>query len=292
MSSSYIATEIHYHVRSISLPSRLQHPSSQKIEGELKRLKSWDASSLPSSSLQSEDMKAGLKGLAELYNSVHELIVCPLTQEALIHQNHHVEKPLDMSVQLLDVCGSARELLLLMKEQVLELQSALRRKGLDSSINSQLCGYICFRKKAKKDITKSIKVLKTMECSIKSYSHSLLDVDHHLLMVINVLKELSTITISFFQKLLNFMCGKNTRGWSMFSKMVSTNEMDGIDIALCSFHRCIRKNDAKVDVQIVKRRLGELDGSIIELELGLDCLFRCLIQHRVSLLNLLTSSMF
>lgn len=290
MSGSYTATEVHYHVRSISLPSRLQHPSSHRIEKELKKLKTWDAPQA-SNSLQTEAIKAGLTGLTELYNCVHELIGCPLTQQALLHQYHHVEKPLDMSVQLLDICESTRELLLLMKEQVLDLQSALRRKGLDSSINSQVCAYIRFRKKVRKNITKSLKALKTMESSIKSYSYSLLlEVDHHLLMVINAIRESSTITISFFRKLLHFMCGKNTSGWSMFSRMVSTNEMGGIDIALGSlFHRRIRKNEDKVDLQIVKNRLREVDGSITELEAGLDCLFRCLIKHRVSLLNLLTS---
>ena len=279
MSSSYTATEVHYHVRSISLPSRL-HPSFHKIEKELKRLKTWDASQISvvaATPLQTEAIKAGLAGLAELHNCVLELIGSPLTQQALLHQCHkeekHVAKALDMSIGFLDICGSARELLLLMKEHVLDLQSALRRKGLDSSINDHICAYICFRKKAGKDISTSLKALKTMESSIKSCP--LLHVDHHLLMVINVLRELSTITISFFRKLLPFMCEpvlkKSTSVWSLFS-----------------FHRCSRKSDDKVDLQIVKGRLVELDESIRELEAGLDCLFRCLVKQRVSLLNLLT----
>ncbi|XP_027362708.1 uncharacterized protein LOC113870313 [Abrus precatorius] len=301
-----MAIEVHYHVRSISLPSRL-HPSLPKIEKELKRLKTWDASSQSqastdtTSSLQTVAIKASLAGLVELYNCVHELIGSPQTQQALRrHEGKHVEKPLDMSIGLLDICGSTRELLLLMKEHVLDLQSTLRRKGLDSSINSQICAYICFRKKARKDISKKLKALKTMEKN-NSKSYPPLDVDHHLLMVINVLSELSTITISFFRKLLLFMCApvfkKNTSGWSLFSKMVSTesdketriiNEMGDVHVILCSFHKRFRKNEAKFDVQIVKRRLGELEVNIRELEVGLDYLFRCLIQQRVSLLNLLT----
>ncbi|TKY70269.1 hypothetical protein E2542_SST06559 [Spatholobus suberectus] len=298
MPGSHTATEFHYHVRSISLPCRL-HPSLPKIEKELKRLKTWEASSQS----QTKAIKAGLTGLAELYNCVEELIGCSLTQQALLHhEGKHVEKPLDMSVGLLDTCGSARELLSLMKEHVLDLQSALRRKGMDSSVNSQICAYICFRKRARKDITKRLKALKTMESGFKSYSYTLLDLDHHLLMVINVLREISKITISFFRKLLLFMCApvlkKNNRGWSLFTRMVSSradrekrviNEMGDIDVALCSFHRRFKKIDAKSDVQIVKRRLGELEGSIRELEAGLDCLYRCLIQQRVSLLNILTS---
>ncbi|XP_061346030.1 uncharacterized protein LOC133291737 [Gastrolobium bilobum] len=303
MFSSYSATEVHYHVRSISLPSRL-HPSLHKIEKELKRLKTWDASQVSTNSLQSESIKTGLTGLAELYNCVQELIGCPITQQALLRQHHqqekHIEKPLDMSIGLLDVCGSARELLLLMKEHVLDLQSALRRKGVDSSINSHICAYICFRKKARKDISTSLKTLKKMEGTFKSYPF--LDVDHHhLLTVIKVLRELSSITISLFKKLLLFMYApelkKNTRGWSLFSRMVSTesdrekrfiNEMGDIDVALCTFLKRNGKSDAKDDVQIMKMRLGELDGSIRDLEARLECLFRCLLQQRVSLLNLLT----
>ncbi|KAK7406901.1 hypothetical protein VNO78_08537 [Psophocarpus tetragonolobus] len=297
MPGSNTAKEFHYHVRSISLPCRL-HPSLPKIEKELNRMKTWEASSQS----QTEAIKVGLKGLAELYNCVEELVGCPLTQQALLrHEGKHLEKPLDMSVCLLDTCGSARELLSLMKEQVLDLQSALRRKGVDSSLNSQICAYICFRKRARKDITKRLRALQMMESGFKSYSYNLLDLDHLLFMVVNVLREISKITILFFRKFLLFMCApvlkKNTRGWSFLTRIVSTesdrekrviNEIGDIDLVLCSFHRCFKKNDAKTDVQIMKRKLGELDGSVRELEAGLDCLFRCLIQQRVSLLNLLT----
>jgi len=298
MAVSHIAKEFHYHVRSISLPCRT-HSSLPKIEKVLKRMKTWEASSQS----QSEAIKEGLKGLVELYNCVEELVGCSLTQQALLrHEGKHVEKPLDMSVYLLDTCGSARELLSLMKEHVLDLQSALRRKGVDSSVNDQICAYICFRKRARKDITKRLKALKTMENGFKLCSYPLLDLDHHLLMVINVLREISKITISFFKKLLLFMCAqKNIGGWSMLTRIVSSNsvdkenkvinEMGKIDVALCSLNKGCKKIDAK-EVQIVKRGLGEVEGSIRELEAGLDCLFRCMIQQRVSLLNLLTSRRF
>lgn len=288
--------EVHCHVRSISLPSRL-HPTSQKIETQLERLKeTWDSSISSSSSI-----KAGLRGLTDLYICVHQFLQTPLTQK-LLHNHQegkHLENALDMSMGLLDVCGSARELMLLMKEHVQDLQSVLRRKGLDhSSIKNQINAYICFRKKARKDISKSLRSLKTMEKrSFFSKSYPPLNI------VIKVLKELSAITISFFRKLLLFMCEpevlkkNNTQGWSVISKMVFNgysrekriiSEVDDIDIALCSFLRRIRKSDEKADVYVIKRRLYQLDGNFRELEAELDCLFRSLIQHRVSLLNLLT----
>ncbi|KAF7809602.1 uncharacterized protein G2W53_036345 [Senna tora] len=295
MSGLYTASEVHCHVRSISLPSRL-HPTSQKIETQLEKLRKWD--SLISSS-SADIIKAGLRGLAELYNCVHQFLDSPLNHHQ--EEERHLEKALDMSVGLLDVCGSARDLFLLMKEHVQDLHSLLRRKGLDySSIKTQINAYISFRKKVKKDISKSLRSLKTMESSFKS-SYPLLNTDHHGWIVIKVLRELSSITISFFRKLLLFLCvpvlKKNSSGLSLISRMVFKgngrekriiSEMEGIDIALCYFHRAIEKSDAKTDVHVVKRKLQELDGNIREFETELDCLFRCLIQHRVSLLNLLT----
>ncbi|KAI4314631.1 hypothetical protein L6164_027519 [Bauhinia variegata] len=284
-----------YHVRSISLPSRL-HPTSLNVVTELNKLKTWEGSdSDTASSVQAEMIKSGLAGLAELYNCVQELIHCPQTQQALLRGSHnqgkYVENLLDMSVGLLDVCGSARELLLLMKEHIQDLQSALRRKGLDSSIKDHIHAYVCFRKKAKREISNGLKSLKTMENSYKSFP--LLDLDYHLLMVVNLLRELCTITISFFRKLLFFMhvtlLKKHTRRWSLFSGSDrGTRIVGGIDIALCFFHGRVRKTNAKADIQIVKRRLEEIEGSIKELEAGVDCIFKCLIQHRVSLLNLFT----
>ncbi len=50
-----------------------------------------------------------------------------------------------------------------------------------------------------------------------------------------------------------------------------------------------KKNDTKVHVQLTRERLETLDDGIKSLEARLDGLFRCLIQHRVTLLNILTS---
>ncbi|KAJ7944079.1 DUF241 domain protein [Quillaja saponaria] len=186
-------SEVHHHVRSISLPSRLQ-PKSRKIETELKNLK---ASANLASSPQAETIQVGMAGLAELYSYILELINSPLTQQALIHheQGKEAEEALDRSIELLDICGSARDLLLLIKEHVQVLQSALRRKGGDSSIKNDVYVYICFRKKAKTEICKKLRAMKKIESSTGQYH--LFHVDHHLLMVVKVLRKLSTVTSIF-----------------------------------------------------------------------------------------------
>ncbi len=96
------------------------------IGAELNKLKTWELSSLSSTTpLGAETIQMGLVRLAELYICVVELIHSPLTQQAL--HNHHgklAEEALDLSVELLDACGTARDLFLIMKEHVQELQSA------------------------------------------------------------------------------------------------------------------------------------------------------------------------
>lgn len=306
MAGSFAAPCLHQPVRSISLPSRL-HPISQKIEAQLSKLKTWELSSISTgiTPLGSETIQVGLTGLAELYNSIKELIQSPLTQKALQqHQSRKlVEETVDGSIGLVDACGTARDLLLNMKRHVQDLQSALRRRGRDSSIKSSVQAYICFRKKARKDIVKTIRALKKMQRDVPAFD--LLHADLHVLIVIKVLRELSCITISICRSLFVFLSVPVTKtkanGWSLISRVLMPatfaasdrgqkmfNEVGSVDVTLCSLDGQFRKNGAKIDVQMVQRRLQALDGSVDGLEDGLQCLFRCLIQHRVILLNLLT----
>ncbi|KAM5546934.1 hypothetical protein ABKV19_001457 [Rosa sericea] len=278
-------------VRSISLPSRL-NPISQKIESELNKLRTCKSSS----PLGSESLLISLSGLAELFNSIEELVRSQLTQQALSHQQCKslVEETLDKSIWLLDSCGNARDLLLTMKQQVQDLQSSLRRRN--SSIDSSVHAYLCFRKKEKKNVANSLRELKKMESKFGCFLH-MLDVDYNVLIVIKLLRELSAVTISMFQSLFVFLSMPVTTRWSLVSKLKAVtfatasekdqkvyNEVGTVDVALCSLH----KSDAKTDVKMVQLRLETLDCSITGLEAGLERLFRCLLQHRVSLLNLLT----
>ncbi|KAJ0098133.1 hypothetical protein Patl1_29218 [Pistacia atlantica] len=290
--------------RSISLPARLLHPTSLKIEEEFNKLKTWDSSdssvtTTPSRSFKS--IQTGLIRLPELYNCVEELVHSPLTQQALNNQQHVelVEEALDRSIGLLDACSNARELILSMKEQVQDLQSALRRRGGDYSIiEANIQAYINFRKKSKKDIAKCIRTLQRIEITTQNL-HSTKADHQHLFFVINVLKESSAITISIFKSLLFFLSmpvsKTKSSGWSiLISKLIPAekghkvfNEVGCVDMALYSLHEQIRRNNGKVDVQMALKKLETVDGSIKGLERGLDCLFRGLIQNRVSLLNAL-----
>ncbi|KAK0606208.1 hypothetical protein LWI29_035206 [Acer saccharum] len=311
------------HSRSVSLPARL-NPNSAHIEAELNKFKTWESSSSSSSAAAASktipsgfaSIQAGLIRLAELYNSIEEILIhSPTTQQALHKQNHVklVEEALDRSVGLLDACGNTRDLISNMKDQLQELQSALRRRvGLGGDYSSMECkihAYTSFRKKSKKDIAKCLRELKRIDSNIIESFNSIVDSDHEqMLMVTNVLRESSAITISIFRSILLFLSmpvmkktkSSNSSGWSLIRKLIPaaassdqtsqqiSNEVGSVDIALCNLHRKIRKSDVKIDVQMASRRLETLDATIKDLETRLDCLFRRLIQNRVTLLNILT----
>ncbi|KAJ4845783.1 hypothetical protein Tsubulata_041448, partial [Turnera subulata] len=262
--------------RSISLPSRL-NPNSDKAEAELNKLRTWEYSCVISTTnpLGAEAIQTGLLRLAELFNCIEELIHSPCAQKSL-HQQQHlnlVEEALDGSVVFLDVCSTARDLFLTLKEHVRDLQSAMRRKGKDSSsVETHVHAYLSFRKKAKKDIMKSIRSLKKMEANARTS-----EIDD-LPYVIKVIREASSMAVSILKCLMMFLSApemKTGSGWSLISKLMHSgllasdkgqkvfSEVGSVDLALCSIQGQLRKADAKkIDVQEVQRRLEMLDASI------------------------------
>ncbi|GMI86318.1 hypothetical protein like AT4G35660 [Hibiscus trionum] len=301
MARSSVVHVVNVPVRSISLPSRLQFNS---IEMELNELKMFGVlSGLRTTQGGGEIICAGFTRLAKLYNNIEEVILSPQTHRALHHQQNvkPVEEALDDSVRLLDACGAARDLITMMKEQVQDLQSALRRRGRGSSIGNDIHAYISFRKKLKKSIAKSLRVLKRLECYNNNVTFPLFDVDCHLLRVVESLKQSNAVAISMFRSLLSFISmpvmKTKAGGWSLISKLIPLaddrnqklyNEVGIVDFTLYTLHRRVRKNDGKIDARVELRRLETLSATIEDLEEGLDCLFRRLIKLRVSLLNTLT----
>ncbi|KAK3224438.1 hypothetical protein Dsin_011463 [Dipteronia sinensis] len=314
MAGKFVLQSVQVHSRSISLPARLMHLSSLNIiEAEFDKLRTREQYS---SSSGGESVGSGLIRLAELYNSINEdVITSPCIQRALHKQQHMklVEEALDRSVELLDACGNARDLILNIKDQLQELQSALRRRvvgvgGDYSSMECKIHAYTSFRKKLKKDIAKCLRELKRIDNNIinidRSFNSNMVaDLEHEQLVV--VLRESSALTVYIFRSILSFLSMPDQMktkagggGWSLIRKLIPAaasersqeifNEVGSVDIALHCLHQQIRKSDAKIDVQIALMRLKKLDVCIRDVESGLDCLFRRLIQNRVSLLNILT----
>ncbi|KAJ9146896.1 hypothetical protein P3X46_029111 [Hevea brasiliensis] len=274
-----------YHVRSISLPSR-SHPTTLRVEQELNKLKTWEASSTSTSG----SICIGLSGLEDLYKGVNDLLSMSSTQEILSHcQNEKcLENLLDGSVRLLDICGVTRDFLLQFKEQVQALQSALRRRKGDSSIESSIASYSCFTKKIKNEAKKSIAVLKQMDSKLKA---SLLQ-DHHL---IQLFKEVIAMNSSIFQSLFLFLSTSKPKRsrWSTVSKLmrkgaIACEEKQEIVNHLQSVDAALSERPHLEKIQIAHQRLEALEAGIEHIENCLENVFRNLIKTRASILNIIS----
>lgn len=207
------------------MPSRL-HPHNTTIDVELQKLKTWQ-SSLVSSTVPAsgETIRTGLVGLADLYSCAEELIHSPITQQALVQHRNGVlvEEALEGSIGFLDSCSVARDLLLMMKENVKDLQSVLRRKGGDLSIERNINAYNSSRRKVKKESAKCLRALKKMEKRIESRSP--FDANYcYVSHLIRGLREVSAAMISVLRSFFLFLSvpDSNTRsgGWSLIKKLV------------------------------------------------------------------------
>ncbi|XP_055805363.1 uncharacterized protein LOC129874146 [Solanum dulcamara] len=270
--------------RSISLPSR-SHPATQNIEEELNKLKTWEFSASPTA----EAVYKGLVGLGEVHKCMDDFLNFPQTLQALCQcQNKKwIDEILDKSVRFLDICGTTRELVSQIKENVKDVQSSLRRRKGDLSTNN----YTTFRKKMKKETKSLITALKIMD---HEKVDGVMEVDHHLVSaVIRVLREVATIGISVFQMVLNFLSApisKPISKWSLVSRLVNkggeqenVNEIDSVEVALCSLSKCGPNEVEKI--QFMQSKLETEEAHFECIENGLDNIFRCLIRSRSTLLN-------
>lgn len=248
--------ETHFHmpVRSISLPSRIHHPSA-KFQAALSQLQTCQNSSSDSQSLQ-----VSLFNLSELYHSLHQLNHSLPTAQA--------EHSLDVSATLLDSCDAARNLILTLKEHLLNLQSALRRNG--KSMEVQIKEYFVFRKKIKKETSKLVLGLKKLDGSeTTALTVSLLRSLFMFLSTTTSMKT-NTCTLKFVSKLIG--------GGRSSSSIMS--ELQNLDLVLRS-----EGDNSKA----VKKTLEILEERTEGLEAALDSLFKSLVQYRVYLLNILTT---
>ncbi|KAK7309399.1 hypothetical protein RJT34_06090 [Clitoria ternatea] len=291
----------HQPVRSISFPTRV-HPASNRVEALLNHLKPGHSETLSNTTcFEAETIQSDLVVLAELYNCMEELFHSPQNQQSLLRYQDGklVEEALCGSITLLETCESSRELLLAFKEHMQTLQSAIRRRKGDSSVETSISSYDSFKKKAKKMIAKNLGQMKKMQNKVNSFA--LLDQDQQLIFLARVLREASSITISILSSLLLFlsMPTLGTKGSSLISKLKpmalffpqkehrNTNGVADLNNALCSLLRREKKSDSNCEFQRALRVLETLNASVDGLEGGLDCIFRCLVKNRVSFLNML-----
>ncbi|KAM7524009.1 hypothetical protein LguiA_013911 [Lonicera macranthoides] len=289
-------SDTHGQIRSISLPIR-SHPTTLRIDEELNKLKTCESSSTPTTAV---NVSKGLLGLEKLYKCVDNLLNLPSTQQVISQYKLEkwVDVLLDEQVRLLDTCSNAMDLVSQMKEHLGDVRSCLRRRKGDSSTESSIAKFTSFRKKMKKDAKKLIGSLKQMDNEI--VGSRVLDLDNHVSAVIRVLREVSAMSISIFQSLLVFLSvpvsEPNQTKWSLVSNLMqkgrvacegqvdNANELERVDAALKSL--CKYGSSEIEKMQFAQTRLEALESCIEEIESGLECIFRCLIRTRASVLNI------
>jgi len=159
----------------------------------------------------------------------------PSNQQALshTHQKKWVEKELDQSVKLLDLCTIMHENLVAMKEHAQDLGLALRRKDAVTEINLQ--AYSRSAKKAQKEIKNCVRSLKQADSKFRSVSA--LDKDSDVSNLIWMLVGAREITISILQAVSSSLSkpkeSKDSR-WSLFSRALQQRKVACEDVLECT----------------------------------------------------------
>ncbi|KAF5798606.1 hypothetical protein HanRHA438_Chr07g0305061 [Helianthus annuus] len=288
--------------KSISLPCR-SHPTTFEIEELLSNIKTTVAEAS-----SAEAICNNLSQLTGLYKCMNNLLASSTTQVLMSQEQNKkwVNELVDESVRFLDICGSISEMLSEIKDHSIDLVCALRRRmGDHLIIENSIMKYNCFRKKLRKHVKGLNTSLKQVD-NLSGGGSAVVDSDnHHLAAVIRAIIGVSEMTILGFESLLMFFSASVSKPnrWSivvskiMHKEMVacedqkengSVNEFGNIDAALkilCKFGFCSEKGN---HVQIAQCRLERVGAHIERMESGLECIFRFLVQIRVSLLNIIS----
>ncbi|KAL6524924.1 hypothetical protein OROMI_030517 [Orobanche minor] len=259
-----------FHARSNSFPSQ-SHPIMNDVGDHVDRLKASLATSTFS-------IRADMASLVDLHDGIDNLIRMSSVRQALAHEQSEnlTNELLEGSLRLVDLCGFSRDIVLLIKESVQDLESAMRRKadGIDS--------YVASRKKINKMVKKCI----------KSISYNSKQNSTELPPVGKMLKEAESLDLSILKSVLMLLSGEkeksNHRSWSLLSKRARSEvvRQESCPEDLCYLN--IHKSRKSIDSKKILKQLKALEMSVHEIEEGLEALFRSLVKTRVSLLNALS----
>ncbi|XP_061364836.1 uncharacterized protein LOC133308246 [Gastrolobium bilobum] len=215
--------------------------------------------------------------LKDLHISANELLHSPIVQQALVYEEKWVNDVSESSLRMLEVCGISKDVLLLVKEHLQELQFTLCRASIgEPRIEEKITAYNCYRKKLKKEILKCLKGMKSKTVTL----HPLME-EQKLKLVVDVLREVRVANISIVESLLFLISSpwldSKSRKLSFTSKLMRVSLQNSDDIY-----------DAMV-LQSANKRLAGVQMAIEDLEVELENMFRRLIHTRVLLLNILTN---
>ncbi|CAG7885173.1 unnamed protein product [Brassica rapa] len=268
---------VSFHARSHSVPS-LQHPQAAYVDEQLTRLRSSEAVSSSSSS----SIYQRLSDLQDLYDSLDKMIRLSITNQGL--SQDQIEKLLDGSLMILDLCNLAKDALSQMKERLKEIQSILRRKRGD--LSAEVKKYLVTRKSLKKSfqkVLKNLRVGQNKETTDKGLTGLTAAVAVAVAGVCGCgwLRFLAVLRDSYDC----FMSGSKACGkWSLVSKIMSQNK-DTCEAEANEFTRVdyVFQSEKLLKMEDVQM----LESCIQDLEDGIESVSKSMIKYRVSLLNIL-----
>ncbi|KAJ6671611.1 hypothetical protein OIU85_015363 [Salix viminalis] len=146
-----------FHARSRSFPTR-PNPIITQLDEHLCRSRASEGASTSSS------LGCKVSSLQDLHDCVSKLLLLPLNQQAIAQENTGklIDELLDGSLQVLDLCNTAKDALLQTKESAHELQSNLRRRCCgETGLANEVKKYLTSRKVVKRTIHQALKRRRT-----------------------------------------------------------------------------------------------------------------------------------
>lgn len=228
--------------------------------------------------------------LNELHDSVNEFLSSPgIKLEIIDHGQEKLAHDVsEASLKMADSCAAAKDLLLLAKGHLQNLQSAFRRiaatkdSASEHTTNNSIAHHRLPRKQLKKAIMKRLDSLKGMK---NSFATEAAAEEQSLVVVVKLLKEVRASTLSIVRSLLSLIAiphpgSKSESGRRDPIFRIKLTRMDSLSF----WERC----DVS-DIRTMMKRLEEVEMVVDDMGAELEDIFRRLIRTRASLLNILTS---
>jgi len=225
--------------------------------------------------------------LRDLHKCANDLLHSAQSQQVL--NLHHpqdqmmslVREVSDASLKMLDLCGATRDTILAVKDHFQDLQQIFRRAKIEGSdFDAQISAHGLSRKKLKKGISKCMKDIKGLMKS-KYFTSDLSLIDHSLIVVVHVLREVRGATLSILESLTSLidLPATITVLHSQRSTFASKLMCRGMLLERCD----------SMEVRMANTKSEQVQKAIEGVEVELECIIRRLIQTRVLLLNILTN---